>query len=61
MSGSRRDSGDGTRGGPEHGRGHTSNDDNKSGGDGKGASRGGTDANARPAGGGVSPSGTPGS
>ncbi len=29
MSGPRRDSNDGTRGGPLHGRGHSSTDDNK--------------------------------
>jgi hypothetical protein len=60
MSGSRRDSGDGTRGGPEHGRGHNATDDNKSGGGAKGKASGNQDSNAAPAGGGVSPAGTPG-
>ena len=47
MSGSRRDSGDGTRGGPEHGRGGgKSTDDNKKSGGGHGGS--GQDNNARP-------------
>jgi hypothetical protein len=59
MSGSRRDSKDDTRGGQEHGRGHTATDDNKTGG-GNGA-RTGKDSNASPDGGGVSSPGTPGS
>lgn len=59
MSGSRRDSGDSTRGGPEHGRSHKPTDDNKSGSSGKG-STGSKDSNAGPKGGGVSPTGTPG-
>jgi len=61
MSGSRRDSGDGTRGGPEHGRGHKATDDNKSGIGGKGAAPGGLDSNARAPGGGTGSAGTPGS
>jgi hypothetical protein len=60
MSGSRRDSGDGTRGGPEHGRGHKSTDDNKSGIGGKGPAPGGMDSNARAPGGGVGSPTTPG-
>jgi hypothetical protein len=53
MSGSRRDSGDGTRGGPLHGRGSKSVDDNKKGGGGHGQTGGGQDDNAHPPGGGV--------
>jgi hypothetical protein len=52
MSGSRRDSGDGTRGGPEHGRGGKSTDDNKKSTSGKGEIGGGQDDNARAPGGG---------
>ena len=52
MSGSRRDSGDGTRGGPEHGRGGgKSVDDNKKSG-GHGQAGGGQNDNARQPGGG---------
>ncbi len=54
MSGSRRDSGDGTRGGPVHGRGSKSVDDNKKSGGGKGQIGGGKDDNAGPPGGGPS-------
>jgi hypothetical protein len=54
MSGSRRDSGDGTRGGPVHGRGSKSVDDNKKSGGGKGQTGGGQDDNATPSGGGPS-------
>jgi hypothetical protein len=50
MSGPRRDSNDGTRGGPEHGRGGKSTDDNKK----AHGSGGGQDSNAHPPGGGVS-------
>jgi hypothetical protein len=57
MSGPRRDSSDGTRGGPEHGRGSKSVDDNKKGGGGHGKSGGGQDSNAHPPGGGVSAEG----
>ncbi len=53
MSGSRRDSGDGTRGGPEHGRGGgKSTDDNKKSTSGKGRIGGGQDDNAQAPGGG---------
>lgn len=51
MSGSRRDSGDSTRGGPVHGRGSKSVDDNKKSGGGHGKSSGGQDSNAHPVGG----------
>ncbi len=54
MSGSRRDSSDGTRGGPLHGRGGKSVDDNKKSGGGHGKSVGGQDSNAHPDGGGAS-------
>ncbi len=54
MSGRRRDSGDGTQGGPVHGRGSKSVDDNKKAGGGHGKKGGGQDSNARPPGGGVS-------
>ncbi|HEV2542909.1 MAG TPA: hypothetical protein VGU70_09160, partial [Methylobacterium sp.] len=54
MSGPRRDSNDGTRGGPLHGRGGKSVDDNKKSGGGHGKPAGGNDDNARPPGGGVS-------
>jgi hypothetical protein len=53
MSGPRRDSGDGTRGGPLHGRGGKSVDDNKKSGGGHGKPSGGNDDNAHPPGGGV--------
>jgi hypothetical protein len=53
MSGPRRDSGDGTRGGPLHGRGSKSVDDNKKGGGGHGQTGGGQDSNAHPPGGGA--------
>jgi hypothetical protein len=52
MSGSRRDSGDGTRGGPVHGRGSKSTDDNKKSTSGKGQTGGGQDDNAQAPGGG---------
>ncbi|PAX09333.1 hypothetical protein [Sphingomonas lenta] len=61
MSGTRRDSGDDTRGGPEHGRGHAPTDDNKSGGGHTGKAPGGQDSNAHAPGGGVGSAGTPGS
>jgi hypothetical protein len=51
MSGPRRDSSDGTRGGPVHGRGGKSVDDNKKSGGGHGKSGGGQDDNARKPGG----------
>ena len=54
MSGPRRDSNDGTRGGPLHGRGGKSVDDNKKSGGGHGKPAGGNDDNAHPSGGGVS-------
>ena len=54
MSGTRRDSSDGTRGGPEHGRGGKSVDDNKKSGGGHGQSGGGKDSNAHPPEGGPS-------
>jgi hypothetical protein len=55
MSGPRRDSGDGTRGGPLHGRGSKSVDDNKKSGGGHGKPGGSAnDSNAHPPGGGVS-------
>jgi hypothetical protein len=54
MSGSRRDSGDGTRGGPVHGRGSKSVDDNKKSGGGHGKPGGSAnDDNAHPPGGGA--------
>ena len=54
MSGPRRDSGDGTRGGPVHGRGGKSVDDNKKSGGGHGKPGGSAnDSNAHPPGGGV--------
>ena len=53
MSGPRRDSNDGTRGGPLHGRGHKSVDDNKKSGGGHGQGRAGSDDNAHPPGGGA--------
>lgn len=53
MSGPRRDSNDGTRGGPLHGRGGKSVDDNKKSGGGHGKPAGGNDDNAHPPGGGV--------
>jgi hypothetical protein len=59
MSGPRRDSGDGTRGGPEHGRGGKSTDDNKAGQGGEGH-KSNQDSNAAPAGGGVSAPGNAG-
>ena len=46
MSGSRRDSNDNTRGGPLHGRGHSSTDDNKKAGRATGKHQ--LDDNARP-------------
>ena len=51
MSGPRRDSSDGTRGGPVHGRGGKSVDDNKKSGGGHGKTGGGQDDNARKPGG----------
>jgi len=54
MSGPRRDSSDGTRGGPLHGRGGKSVDDNKKSGGGHGQNRAGSDDNANPPGGGPS-------
>ena len=53
MSGQRRDSGDDTQGGPVHGRGHKSVDDNKKSGGGHGQGRAGSDDNAHPPGGGA--------
>ena len=53
MSGARRDSSDGTRGGPLHGRGSKSVDDNKKSGGGHGKPTGGQDDNAHPPGGGA--------
>ena len=54
MSGPRRDSKDGTRGGPLNGRGGKPVDDNKKSGGGHGKPAGGQDDNAHPPGGGVS-------
>jgi hypothetical protein len=51
MSGPRRDSSDGTRGGPVHGRGGKSVDDNKKSGGGDGKGTAGQDDNARRPGG----------
>jgi hypothetical protein len=48
MSGPRRDSNDGTRGGPLHGRGHSSTDDNKKSGKANGKHQ--LDDNAHPPG-----------
>ena len=53
MSGSRRDSSDGTHGGPQHSHGGQSVDDNKKSGGGHGK-KGATDSNAHPEGGGAS-------
>jgi hypothetical protein len=52
MSGTRRDSGDSTRGGPVHGRGSKSTDDNKKSGGGHGKPAGQAhDSNSSPPGG----------